>query len=301
MAFYLGIDGGGSKTACVVGNETAVLGTGSSGGSNVVRVGEAQAWDSLQAAILQACQAAHVTPSEIQGACAGMAGAGRPEVRDVVHRLLARVVPSNILVVGDMEVALQGALGDGPGVVVISGTGSIAYGRDASGQVARAGGWGFAISDEGSGHWIGRQAVGVSVREFDQGDTCLLKLIAKAWNVETLEQVVLKANASPQPDFAALLPVVLQTAEKNSRQSRLVLTRAGDELATLAAQVIQRLFPNAQAVPVAMSGGVFANSPLVRQVFYNDLHSEFPGVVINPEVIEPVLGALDLARKGIRR
>ncbi len=285
----------------MVGNETAVLGTGSSGGSNVVRVGEVKAWNSLHAAILQACQSAHVTPSEIQRACAGMAGAGRREISEAVRLLLARVLPGEIQVVGDMDITLQAAFGNGPGVIVISGTGSIAYGRDANGQTARAGGWGFAISDEGSGHWIGRQSVSVAVREFDQGDTCLLKLISKAWNVETLEQVVIKANASPQPDFAALLPVVLQAAEKNNRQAQLVLTRAGEELATLAGQVVQRLFKDANSVPVAMSGGVFANSPLVREVFYNKLHSEFPSVTLNLTVVEPVYGALELARKGIRR
>lgn len=301
MAFYLGIDGGGSKTACVVGNETAVLGSGSSGGSNLVRVGEAKAWDSLHAAVLQACQAAHVTPSEIQRACAGMAGAGRPEVRSVVHRLLAELIPGDIYVVGDMEIALQAAFADGPGVIVIAGTGSIAYGRDAAGQTARAGGWGFAISDEGSGHWIGRQAVAIAVRESGQGDTCLLKAIATAWNVEGHEQVVLAANATPPPDFAALLPVVLQAAEKNNQQSRAVLTRAGEELSALAKRVTQRLSPGTTGVPVAMSGGVFANSSLVREVFYNSLHSEFADLALSPSVIEPVQGALQLARKGTRR
>ena len=219
----------------------------------------------------------------------------------MVHRLLAELIPGDIYVVGDMEIALQAAFADGPGVIVIAGTGSIAYGRDAAGQTARAGGWGFAISDEGSGHWIGRQAVAIAVRESGQGDTCLLKAIATAWNVEGHEQVVLAANATPPPDFAALLPVVLQAAEKNNQQSRAVLTRAGEELSALAKRVTQRLSPGTTGVPVAMSGGVFANSSLVREVFYNSLHSEFADLALSPSVIEPVQGALQLARKGTRR
>jgi N-acetylglucosamine kinase-like BadF-type ATPase len=106
------------------------------------------------------------------------------------------------------------------------------------------------------------------------------------------------ANATPPPDFAALFPVVLSLADSGDRIARDVLTQAGTQLANLAGILLRRLFPHAKAVPVAMSGGVFGSSALVRQVFYNSLHSAHPGVVINPNVIEPVRGALDLARKG---
>jgi glucosamine kinase len=298
MAFFLGIDGGGSKTACVIGDETSSLGTGTSAGSNIVRIGEAQAKQSLHAAIIEACEAAHVSPSGIRRACVGVAGAARPEICEVVHRLVAEIIPGEIEVVGDMEIALEAAFAGGPGVIVIAGTGSIAYGRDASGQTARAGGWGFAISDEGSGHWIGRAAVATAVRDGDQTqDTCLLKSIAKSWGVTSHEQVVLAANGNPAPNFAALLPVVLKAAEKNNRQARAVLTQAGEELATLAKRVVERLFSESTGVPVAMSGGVFTNSSFVREVFYNSLHAACSRIRLHPVVVEPVHGALQRARK----
>ena len=301
MAIFLGIDGGGSKTACVVGNETAVLGLGTSAGSNVVRVGESQARESLHAAIRQACQSARVTTPEITRACIGVAGAAREEVREVIVRLAREIIPGEIEVVGDMEVAMEAAFGDGPGVIVIAGTGSIAYGRNAALRSARAGGWGHAISDEGSGHWIGRAAVAIAVREADrQSETCLFKLIAKSWGVTTHEQMVMMANRSPAPDFAALLPVVLQAAEKKNQQAGSVLVQAADELSTLAQQVIQALFSEQEAVPVAMSGGVFANSAQVRENFYNRLSVRWPNARLAQTVIEPVQGALQLARKHAR-
>ncbi|MGC2186067.1 MAG: BadF/BadG/BcrA/BcrD ATPase family protein, partial [Terriglobales bacterium] len=187
------------------------------------------------------------------------------------------------------------------GVIVIAGTGSIAYGRNREGQTARAGGWGFAISDEGSGHWIGRTAVAAAIGAWDEDpdqDLRLIEMMMKSWRLQTIEQLVPAANATPPPDFAALCPAVLSLADSGDRIARDVLTQAGNQLANLAGILLRRLFPGSGAVPVAMSGGVFGSSVLVRQVFYNGLHSGRPDVVINPNVIEPVRGALELARKS---
>jgi glucosamine kinase len=305
MSFFLGIDGGGSKTTCVAGDENSLLGTGTSSGSNVVRVGERQARESLGAAIRQACAAAKVTPAEIERTCVGIAGGARPEIAAVVRGLLSEFVSGEIAVVGDMVIALEAAFGSGPGVVVIAGTGSIAYGRNSKGQVARAGGWGFAISDEGSGHWIGRAAVASSMRAYDEAGTentsALLEGIMKSWGVMTREQVVVAANAVPPPDFAALPPVVLAAMDAGDATARTVLIQAGVELATLAKIVIGRLFRNAETVQVGVSGGVFRNCEVICQVFYDRLRAEYPQVLPNATLVNPAMGALDLARKRARR
>ena len=311
MAIFLGIDGGGSKTSCLIGDETSVLGTGTAGGSNVVRVGEAQARESLASAIRQACTVANLQPSQITRVCVGLAGAARSEVSQPVRAMISEIIsgegthpsinPDQITVVGDMVIALEAAFGDGPGVIVIAGTGSIAYGRSRNGQIARAGGWGFAVSDEGSGHWIGRGALAASLRAWDESQAehaPMLDGLMKSWKIETREKLVMAANATPPPDFAALFPSVLALAESGDPIARDVLTEAGRELANLAGIVMRRLFSDAASVQVAMSGGVFRSSALVRQVFYNSLRLECPDAVLNPGVIEPVRGALEIARKG---
>lgn len=300
MAIFLGIDGGGSKTSCALGDETSILGTGTAGGSNLVRVGEAQAREALASAIRQACTVAGISPSQVRRACVGLAGAAQPEITEAAHRILSDLVSGEIEVVGDMVIALEAAFGGGPGVIMIAGTGSIAYGRNPAGETARAGGWGFAVSDEGSGHWIGRSAVAAALRIQDQSPAGnrLLEGILKAWQLATQERLVLVANAMPPPDFAALFPAVLELAEAGDPRAADVLTRAGRELANLAAIVVQRLFPLSGVVPVAMSGGVFRRSALVRQVFYNTLIAEHPGAAVHASVIEPVRGALELARKA---
>ncbi len=303
MALFLGIDGGGSKTSCLVGDENSLLGSGTAAGSNLIRVDEAQAREALTAAIRQACTVANISPEQLRNTCVGLAGAARPEISVVVHRLVSEVVAGKVEVVGDMVVALEAAFGGGPGVIVIAGTGSIAYGRNAAGRTLRVGGWGFAISDEGSGYWIGRTAVMAALRACDEEATDnvpLLQSIMTFWHAQTREQIVLAANASPPPDFAALLPLVIAVADSGAPLAREILTKAGAELARLSKIVIPRLFPDAESVPVAMSGGVFRNSALVRQVFYNSLRSEYPNVAVNATVIEPVRGALELARKAGR-
>ena len=314
MAIYLGIDGGGTKTTCVVTDENNILGTATSGGSNITRHGDARVREALHGAVRDACAAAKVDPATVVSACVGLSGAGRPEVRDAVTRMMREVLRGKIEVVTDLETTLEAAFDDGPGVITIAGTGSIAYGRDAGGQTARAGGWGLAISDEGSGQWIGRAAVSAVLGAKDAGeDPALLKPILELWKLTTLDELVRHANASPPPDFSSLVPLVLDAAE-NPRPSgawtghpsqsdalaRNVLERAGNELAALARNVVRRLFGAGGSVRVAMAGGVFRQSEIVRTVFYNVVIAEFPQATVQAQIVDAADGALALARKAAR-
>jgi len=309
VPYYLGIDGGGTKTACAVGDESRLLATAIAGPSNIVRVGESQTRASLEQAVHQACAAAGITPAEVVRTCIGGSGAARPELAAKVRQILAAILLTPIDVVGDMQIALEAAFDTGPGVIVIAGTGSIAYGRDQQGNTARAGGWGFAIGDEGSAHWIGRAAVSAVLRAADRSaqapenstapGSSLAAALLQAWNVASLPDLARAANAIPPPNFAALFPAVAASHDDLAMQ---VLTRAGGELAQVAAIVARRLFPVGEigTVPVAMIGGVFGHAPLVRQVFCSELRRLDPRVEINPQVVEPVEGALRLARRAAR-
>jgi len=305
VPYYLGIDGGGTKTTCAVGDDSQLLATATAGPSNVVRVGETRARESLQRSVGQACRAAGIAPREISRTCLGGSGAARPEVATLVRSFLAEILSTPIDVVGDMQIALEAAFDRGPGVLVIAGTGSIAYGRDRNERTARAGGWGFAIGDEGSAHWIGRAAVGAVLRASDRNSSepennapsTLATALCKAWAVSSLTDLARVANAIPPPDFAVLFPVVSASQDDLACQ---VLRSAGTELAQVAGVVVNRLFPKDEdgPVPVAMTGGVFRHAELVRQIFYNDLRALDSRLEINPEVIEPVEGALRLARRA---
>jgi glucosamine kinase len=313
MAYYLGIDGGGTKTRCVLGDEMTVLATAMSGGSNIVRLGETQTREALHTAIRQVCATANISPAQISAVCIGAAGADRPEIvakiRAILAELIAETARPKIEVVGDMAIALEAACGAGPGVIAIAGTGSIAYGRDATGHTARAGGWGFAVSDEGSGHWIGRRAVSAILSAHDQGlETTLSAMVLQAWKLNTLDELVQQANSTPPPDFPRLFPIVLRAADEDDSVARSLLTDAGAKLGSLAAIVVHRLAHNSPAatltgsmipvatLPVAMTGSVFRQSPDVRRVFYNTLQTSVPGIDVRQDIVDPIEGALARAR-----
>jgi glucosamine kinase len=301
VPYYLGIDGGGTKTTCAVGDESRLLATSVTGPSNIVRVGEAQARQSLQQCVRQACAAAGIGPDQVAHTCVGGSGASRPELAEMVRRFLAEIISTPIDVVGDMQIALEAAFQEGPGVIVIAGTGSIAYGRDRQGMTARAGGWGFAIGDEGSAHWIGREAVRAVLRASDRSQEIPLHsefaaALCETWKATSLTELARIANSVPPPDFATLFPIVSTSKDSLAAQ---ILANAGKELAQIATVVIDRLFASndAAAVPVGMIGGVFRHSARTREDFYNELHRLEPRVEINPAIVDPVNGALNMARK----
>jgi len=314
MAFYLGIDGGGTKTRCVLADETVILARVICGGSNMIRLGEAQAGEALRSAIQQVCSAARISPQQISATSVGAAGAARPEISAKIRSLLGELALRNVEVVGDTVIALEAAFGSGPGIIAIAGTGSIVYGRNAAGDTARAGGWGFAVSDEGSGHWIGRRSISAILNAHDEGcATALTDLIFKSWKIGTIDELVQHANSTPPPDFSRLFAVVLRAADGGDSIARALLAEAGSKLAALAAIVIRRLaqkktseneftravVPSKGLLPVASTGSVFRQSSEVRQVFRNVLQAGFPGIDVHQEMVEPVDGALARARKMV--
>ncbi len=306
MAFFLGIDGGGSKTTCVVGDDKTVLATATTGPCNITRVGQARARESLQQAIDQACSAAGIRSEQVHRACAGVAGAGRDEIVRAVREIVAAIISCPVEILGDMEIAMEAAFGSGPGVIVVAGTGSIAHGRNSQGQTARSGGWGFAISDEGSAHWIGREAVAALLRSLDETSagnegiehiaegSPMFRGLKDTWKVSSLDQFLRCSNS--HPDFSALFPAIVAASNVGDAIAAGVLARAGAELAALAEIVIQKIFAGEKA-QLATVGGVFRHSPAVRDSFIRRLHELSPNAEVLPEIVDPVLGALQRARR----
>jgi glucosamine kinase len=311
VRYFLGIDGGGTKTTAAIGDESRLLATARAGASNIVRVGEVQARESLHQSVRQVCLAAGVAPDQIAQTCVGAAGAARVEIAEAVRRVLAEIIPTPIHVVGDMQTALEAAFDTGPGVIVNAGTGSFAYGRNRDGQTARAGGWGFAIGDEGSAHWIGREAVRAILRGADELPTIptaekslsefqrtpYISALMKLWGVSSIRDLARAANSIPPPDFAALFQAI---ASSNDPFALPVLSNAGEELAHVAGVVMQRLFPRDETrpVPVAMTGGVFRHAAPVRETFYNRVRAADPRADVCQQIVDPVEGALRLARRA---
>src|SRR5438445_1390170 len=206
MPYFLGVDGGASKTAALVTDDSGkTLGDGVAGPSNHLRVGIETAARNIERAVNKALVAADVTSREIVWAYCGIAGADHPAHRQEVIDSLSIFFPrGNFTVDNDARIALTGAVGYGGGVVVIAGTGSVAFGRNEAGQETRAGGWGPIVGDEGSGFGIARAALGAIVRAWDgRGpETRMTEMLRNEWNKKPEDNPLLVyATDSPNDDI----------------------------------------------------------------------------------------------------
>jgi len=315
MALYLGIDGGGSRTQAVLGDEAGrILARAVAGPSNPTKVGiEGTKKELLRAArrvLRKASTAAgrgKLTNSHgvrarrrdplLEAVCAGVAGVDRPALSRPLLAWLRRAIPArHHLLVVDAAIGLHAALGTGTGMVVESGTGSIAYARDRRGRILRAGGWGSTFDDPGSGYDLGRKAIMAALRHFDgRGErTVLSSRISRALGISGINQIVLKA-LNPQ-QVAALFPLVLEAAREGDRVARRLCAQAAFELAEMALALGRRLGRRG-IVPVVCFGGVFRSSPTLRRSFARFVHQRMPLARVRLLQREPVEGALAMARE----
>jgi N-acetylglucosamine kinase len=301
MAYFLGFDGGGTKTHCVVLNSTGdLIGEGSGGAANPLRCGYDRAFASLREAAVRALAAAKIRPAGITAVCAGLAGAGR---RSVVRRMLvflSQEFPLSLIhVTPDYEVALEAAVGSTPGVVLIAGTGSVAFGRNAAGETARAGGYGPWIGDEGSAFEIGRRAVSAVARSRDAGApvTVLAEMISAALECPDWDELTLRIMKNPDDVFPKLFPVVAEAANADDSAAKEILFASGIGLGHLAMIVIRRLGMKDEAFPLVKGGGVFGHSPVLDSLLDSVIASGALRVKILRLEISPAVGAARMAAR----
>jgi N-acetylglucosamine kinase-like BadF-type ATPase len=301
MGLFLAIDSGGTKTRCLLADETSVLARATTGSVKLQRVGEAEATARLRAMLEEVSRSAGVALSEVTRTCVGLAGFSIDAVREWGERELGSMVGGDLVLVGDEEIALEGAFQGGPGILVIAGTGSIVMGRAADGAIYNAGGWGPALADEGSGHWIGSEAMRAGFWAKDRGiATTLLPEITEFWGATSLGEIVGMANARPGPDFAALTPVVVKCADAGDELAIAVLERGGTELAELVALVALKTKESGglDEIGVAYTGSVLEHVSLVRAAMVAALKTSAPEARVMDGAVDALAGALWRARNA---
>lgn len=307
MAYLIGVDGGGTKTRALIATlDQTLLGYGSAGSSNHNAVGIEAASSALDQALRAAFADAQLEPQpdQIRMACFGLAGVDRPADQELLQAWARSRWPGMPAVfVNDARLVLASGTPQGWGIAVISGTGSILYGRDSQGQVARAGGWGYLLGDEGSGYDIGLAALRAVVRAADGRDpqTLLSGLVFAHWSLASVSDLVAKVYhpATTKKDIASLAPLVDQAAGQGDAAAQEILNRAGYELA-LAAGVVARQLVFTQAVPCALSGGLLVRGERLAHEFLSaavDLGLQLAPV---QRVTEPAQGALRMAAELIQ-
>ncbi len=301
MAHFLGVDGGGTRTTAWVADQRGrVQARSQAGPSNPLKVGFKAARQDMLRAITRAARQVSQKPLTFDAVCVGLAGVDRPRVYRPMLAWLRRAVPAGFhLLTTDAAIALHAAAGVAPGVLVISGTGSIACARDERGQILRAGGWGIPFDDAGSGYDLGRKAVTAALRDWDGRGrhTRLTPRICQALDLRAITEVV--ARDFTQQQVAALFPVVLQQARHRDAVARELCEEAGRELANLALALLRRLGWRQRFVPVYCAGGVFRASDAIRRSFARHLRRHAPRARVLLLRREPVEGALALARQAV--
>jgi glucosamine kinase len=293
----LGIDGGGTRTtAWLADSRGKVLARAEAGPSNPLKVGVAASRRALLGVAQDALRQARLKPRSLEAVCVGLGGVGQPAVHRRMLAWLRRAIPArHHLLTTDAAIALRAALGESPGVVVISGTGSIAYAQDEHGRIERAGGWGAPFDDVGSGYDLGRRAISAALRAADgRGPrTQLTRNICWALALSDITQVVGKPLAVQE--VAALFPLVRGAARRGDAVAQRLCDEAGAELAELALALLKRLGWQNRSVPVVAAGGVLLSSRRIRSCFTRRLRRHAPAARVFLLRHAPVEGALALA------
>jgi glucosamine kinase len=299
MAFFLALDVGGTKTDYLLADETRELARVRSGSIKRMRVDAATATTSLDTALAELARVSGVDLHSITRTCIGTAGETVPLVTDWLREAFADRVGGDLILVGDVEIALDAAFHGGPGVLVLAGTGSNVAARAGDGTLTTAGGWGPALADQGSGHRIGLQALRSAFLALDEGrPTQLLNDILACWKLSSVEDLVEYANRTPAPDFSTLTEVVLQCADAGDALARVVLQKEGEDLAYLVRLVLRRIQPTTDVPALAFAGSILHKVLPVREALIAAVGSEFPSIQTLEGVIDHIAGAVWRARSG---
>src|SRR6266849_5990506 len=300
MRWVLGFDGGGTKTDCVLMDESgAVVARARSGASNPTSFGVEVSLASLAEAAKDALRTAGRSEKDVAYVVAGVSGAGEPSMRWALQSGLQPGFPNaTILITSDLVLSL-GATGEIPSVVVIAGTGSAVLGRTAPVEVARSGGFGPIIGDPGSAYDIGRKVVAMCFQKHLNSEAFPLgaKILETCqWKFGELFD---QARADPGAVFPQIFPIVASAAESGDVAARVLLTSAAKDLRDQAREVIEKLKLRDSSFFLAKIGGVFDGSGFLNAQFDSMVREVAPEVRIGPLPRSVAEAAAQLAREAL--
>ena len=297
----LGIDAGGTKTRALLADETGrVLGSALGGGATLKTHGELEVEKVLHAVAEEAEAQAGARADAV---ALGIAGADRPDDHAVLRAILKRIgFKSRVVVTNDARVAFVAGSERRVGLALVCGTGSIAWGRNSRGEIARSGGWGWHLGDEGSGFWIGMRAMRDVMRASDgRGPATLLdRPLFEHFGIERLEQILhaVYDGEFPRHHIAKFASRVEEAALSGDAVAREILQAAAGELTLAARCVVARLRLEESAYDVVLSGGTFRAVPTLVQKVEESLAAPPAHVALLED--EPAMGAVKLALEELR-
>ena len=285
--FVIGMDGGGTKTrVCVMNQNRQVVDTVLGGSMNINSLGRKGVMGNM-AAIFDELKARGADWRHLKGLCIGAAGVSNPLTRET---LLASVQDAGIqvppIIFGDHQAALYGAHGQGRGMILIAGTGSICYGMDGKGGEARTGGWGHLIDDEGSGYALGREVLSAVVQAEDGriAPTCMRKAVFELLEIETIQELIqfVYSPDTGKKEIAALAPIVMLGLEAGEEAAYAIIDKAANKLAEMVFPVAEKL--QMEDGELAFCGSVITKNDVLIKKLKHKIGVKYPGLqCIQPE------------------
>ncbi|MDP6598004.1 MAG: BadF/BadG/BcrA/BcrD ATPase family protein [Candidatus Poribacteria bacterium] len=296
MAYLIGLDGGGTKTIGLIADRAGnCLGRVTGSATNYHLVGLDQTESTLKSIVTDLLNQINLQIADCQSACFGLAGVGRPDDHQRVLHICHKIgLPARFLLTHDAEIALVAGTGTREGIIAISGTGSIVYGRNRQGKATRTGGWGHLLGDEGSGYDIGLRGLRAVVRMADgrQASTLLMPKILTQISLTSPDQLVKWISRADKSQIAQLANSVFQAAQAGDLTAQEIINHASRELALSIQTVIQQLALPLSA-QIVLSGGVFQN----QASFVKSMQDHFLHRKVKLVAEEPAYGAILIAQQ----
>ncbi|MFC6645596.1 N-acetylglucosamine kinase [Granulicella cerasi] len=298
MNLYLGIDAGGTKAEYALAEGEREIARVRGGSIKRMRVDEATATKHLEDALRELEAKSGRSLKDVVHTCIGTAGEQVPMVADWLRKEIGARVGGDLLVLGDVEIALDAAFFGKPGVLVLAGTGSNIAVRSPEGQMLSAGGWGPLLGDDGSGYRIGIETLRRLFREYDRGEiTPLMQRVFTHWNVATPSELISLVHAQPGPDFASLARIVAEAQAAGDPLADEILAEQGRALAAVILRLLARAgFREGDSIHFAFTGSVVQHILPVRRAMEQAVLAQHPHSVFMTEATDAVSGALWRAR-----
>ena len=303
MALVLGIDGGGTRTRAAIAVDGVVVSSAESGSIKRLRVGVEVADANLRALLDDVFRKAGV--KAVDAACCGTASSTMPGIREWITGVFLELGVARSEVVGDEIIALDAAFKGGPGILQIAGTGTNTVGRAPNGMREGAGGWSSRLGDEGSGYWIGVNALRRALHIYDREEPQqVLARVSEIWKTPTIEAMIELGDSTPGPDFAALAPAINELAEAGEPVAINTLNQAATDLVAFVLLVRTKLkykHSLVDEVPVAWTGSVIEKMRIVREGFFAGLRASVPEMPVQTEATVALDGAIWRAEQLLKR
>lgn len=298
MAYILAVDAGGTKAEFLLAEDGRELARARTGTIKRVNAEATEAERNVEQALAELERLTGVAAARVARTCIGTSGSSVPLVTEWLRECFGRRVGGTLTIVGDEEIALDAAFEGGRGVLALAGTGSNVAARDGSGGIWNAGGWGPMLADQGSGHWIGMEALRRGFLARDEGrETQLLERARRLWGLSSIDALIEFANAQmPQRYASQFAPEVVAAAEAGDAVAAEILERGGADLAYLVELLMGRMRAaegdGFETPRVAMAGSILASVERVRTAMQRALRARYADVEFVSGIVDPVRGAL---------